>query len=379
MSSIEDWKLNNPYFIDTITVKGLLSRYDIEWNLSDVNVLVGKNGSGKSTIFKLAQLALTKLGMNENDSDATHKSILRSVANKFKSIEIRLNNGLCTTFSISDTLKEKENLLSVLEGFISNGNNFEDAERFDENLSALKALQSFLTNYEEKPNVTPYLVTGASDFIGKNKKNNFEKNVSIDFISTFDMLLLSQEKYDEASKKSYSQLDSVMRDEANALKSNLLKMSNHTSEQFQELEKTNNNKKLSVLKNNNFSQVNIFKKVVNGLFKDEGKVFDINESGDIVVKYRDLKISLSELSSGEKQLLIILLKVLNNSIFKPCIIFMDEPEISLHVSWQNKLIESIRRIAPNSQIIIVSHSPAVVMKNWLSKLVDIKDIAEVKK
>lgn len=53
---------------------------------------------------------------------------------------------------------------------------------------------------------------------------------------------------------------------------------------------------------------------------------------------------------------------------------MDEPEISLHLSWQEKLLAQIREINPNSQIIIVTHSPAIVMNGWLDCFVDIQDI-----
>ena len=236
MSELFDWKVSNPYFIDKIIVKGLLSRYDIEWELDDVNVLVGRNGTGKSTIFKLAQLALTDAEAEEN-SDMRRRT-LRSVANKFDSIEIILNNGMTCSFSISNTLEEKDSLLDAIDFFI-NESIHDKKELLEDKFHALKSLQSYLTNIEDKPNIKPYLLTGASDFHNKNGDNLFLRNVSVDFISTFDMLLLSQEKYDEANKKFYSQLDSMMRDEVTNLKSNLLTLSNQASEKFNVIEKAN--------------------------------------------------------------------------------------------------------------------------------------------
>lgn len=53
---------------------------------------------------------------------------------------------------------------------------------------------------------------------------------------------------------------------------------------------------------------------------------------------------------------------------------MDEPEISLHLSWQESLLNHIRSVNDNSQIIIVTHSPAIVMNGWMDSFVDIKKI-----
>lgn len=70
-------------------------------------------------------------------------------------------------------------------------------------------------------------------------------------------------------------------------------------------------------------------------------------------------IRLFDLSSGEKQLLIQLLEVLLQE-GRPMIFFADEPELSLHVSWQEKLLPALRKLNSNSQIIVATHSPDIV-------------------
>ena len=41
-------------FIERIEIKGLWNRYDVDWQLNpDVNILVGENGTGKSTILDI--------------------------------------------------------------------------------------------------------------------------------------------------------------------------------------------------------------------------------------------------------------------------------------------------------------------------------------
>ena len=79
------------------------------------------------------------------------------------------------------------------------------------------------------------------------------------------------------------------------------------------------------------------------------------------------------LSSGEKQMLIILLTVLVENR-EPYVLLMDEPEVSLHVEWQQRLLELIMDLNPNVQIILSTHSPAVIMSGWTDRVTDVEDI-----
>ena len=89
------------------------------------------------------------------------------------------------------------------------------------------------------------------------------------------------------------------------------------------------------------------------------------QDGDTLTPY--------QLSSGEKQMLVILLTVLvqDNQHYT---LFMDEPEISLHVEWQQRLIELIRQLNPNVQIILTTHSPALIMNGWVDAVTEVSDI-----
>lgn len=80
-----------------------------------------------------------------------------------------------------------------------------------------------------------------------------------------------------------------------------------------------------------------------------------------------------KLSSGEKQMLIILLSVLVQNR-KPCVLFMDEPEVSLHIEWQQRLVGLVRDLNPNVQIILTTHSPAVIMDGWADCVTNVEDI-----
>ena len=53
---------------------------------------------------------------------------------------------------------------------------------------------------------------------------------------------------------------------------------------------------------------------------------------------------------------------------------MDEPELSLLVDWQEKLIDKILLLNPNCQLIISTHSPSLLFQGWDSKVINIEDL-----
>ena len=115
-----------------------------------------------------------------------------------------------------------------------------------------------------------------------------------------------------------------------------------------------------------------FQDIVDDLFSDTGKKIVRTENeirfsqiGETLVPY--------QLSSGEKQMLAILLTVLveDNQHY---VLFMDEPEVSLHIEWQKRLIDLCVELNPNVQIILTTHSPAVVMNGWMDAVTEVTDI-----
>lgn len=102
----------------------------------------------------------------------------------------------------------------------------------------------------------------------------------------------------------------------------------------------------------------IFIRVINSLLIRKKVI--INERNELMIETQSGKIfSLTNLSSGEKQLLIIFGQSLLQGE-NPHIYIADEPELSLHIEWQEKLVKNLKSINPNSQIIFATHSPDIV-------------------
>lgn len=101
---------------------------------------------------------------------------------------------------------------------------------------------------------------------------------------------------------------------------------------------------------------NRLEKLVKSLLSERKTV--IFSDQDIQVRTReDEDIGISSLSSGEKQVLRLLLET---ALGDQSAIIIDEPELSLHIDWQSRLLQMMRTISPNAQLIIATHSPEIM-------------------
>lgn len=84
----------------------------------------------------------------------------------------------------------------------------------------------------------------------------------------------------------------------------------------------------------------------------------LNKRNEIVVKNKDI----SYLSSGEQQILILFSYIAFNSN-KGQVFIIDEPELSLHIKWQENFLEKLDIITPKgTQLILATHSPILAGK-----------------
>ncbi len=116
----------------------------------------------------------------------------------------------------------------------------------------------------------------------------------------------------------------------------------------------------------------LFQDMVDNLFRDTGKTI-VRTANEIRFLQMGETLLPYQLSAGEKQILAILLTVLVEDN-QPYVLFMDEPEISLHFEWQKQLISLVLQLNPNIQLIMTTHSPAVVMDGWTDRVTDVGDI-----
>ncbi len=89
------------------------------------------------------------------------------------------------------------------------------------------------------------------------------------------------------------------------------------------------------------------------------------EKGFYFMTSREKELELNQLSSGEQHEVVLLYELIFNA--KPNIlVLIDEPEISLHITWQKEFLKDLLRIIKiqNIQVLIATHSPSIINDRW---------------
>lgn len=364
--------MDNP-IIKSLEIKNLWSRLNgtIPFN-DDINIIIGKNGTGKSTVLDLIISVLIKNTPRKIDIDKAILTFKDGNIIEYKRVKNDINSDIPFELDIENI----DDLLSILKKNILSQIN-------SQNINQNQLKIDFEEEDIEKLNSQDINIIKISTFDMelKNRKSNVEKDKK--FIRT-ELDIILYELIEEFKLYQY-QLKSSLEDESEKIDLNIKLLNNQSSI----LNKKDNEllKELDLLKalveekRNKRDEIFYFKEkfknIIYNLFKDTDKEVFIDENNSINFKIIDNQkkehiITPYDLSSGEKQMLSILLRVLLTKN-KFCILMMDEPEMSLHVEWQNTLISNLRDLNSNMQIFISTHSPAIVTKGWKDKIIKIQD------
>lgn len=112
------------------------------------------------------------------------------------------------------------------------------------------------------------------------------------------------------------------------------------------------------------SPIKRLENIISNFLKEGKKSIEIAEDGEIKVKLNNKTYAnVFELSSGEKQIIIMIAHLIFEEDQKPSGVFIiDEPELSLHIAWQEIFIDSITEASPKTQFILATHSPSIISK-----------------
>jgi predicted ATPase len=199
--------------------------------------------------------------------------------------------------------------------------------------------------------------------------NTYTQMPEYEFISTFDKELKQSEAVKKLSDDNVkTELDWEIYQLQNRYLSYQLNIS-RKKDQIVDNNSENISEAIKILR----KPQNRFLEIMDTLFQETGKKINRAKNEITFLLDDEIEITPYQLSSGEKQILVILLTTLIQDN-QASILFLDEPEISLHVEWQKKLIGYIRELNPNVQVIIATHSPALIMDGWLDKVTNISDI-----
>lgn len=126
-----------------------------------------------------------------------------------------------------------------------------------------------------------------------------------------------------------------------------------------------------------FSKIELFESIINESVLSFKRILFSRNDGFYFVSNNGSRIDYDLLSSGEKNQLIMTFNLIFNSHCYS-VVLIDEPEISLHVSWQSNFINSILKIKNINlfdNVIISTHSPTIIGDYW-DWVCDLSDLLE---
>lgn len=111
-------------------------------------------------------------------------------------------------------------------------------------------------------------------------------------------------------------------------------------------------------------KLSLFVDIINNRFVN--KRLSINKDKGFVFKTSNEKeIQPTDLSSGEQHELVVYYELLFK-IEPGSLILIDEPEISLHIGWQNEFLSDLMKVIDlvDFDVLIATHSPDIIGDRW---------------
>ncbi len=417
------------YKIQKVKINNFWYRLDAECEFNeDVNIIIGRNGTGKTTFMNILYSVLSvdvnslfddefknvtitlvngknkktiKAQKTYSDND-TFQTIEYWISGKKYPVETLANDNRRSTINLRKMVFERSSeVRDILNSLVSlssisvyrmrSGEYFEVFEKGGRRMISpvdyrLSQLKSALTHYQLELTQS---ARDISDVLQKAVLSSLlysgSKNNSIDIPRDFDKKK-EQSKLVSAYKR-LGVLDAEVNKKINYHISSidkaisyLYKNGKETDFDFAAIDASTRTQRIVDLSldaeektKEVFKPITTFIETLKEFIPD--KSFYIDSGDFIVTNSQGDEIKIEKLSSGEKQLLILLIETLLQRR-KTFVYLTDEPELSLHIEWQRKVIPAIKSLNPSSQIIAATHSPEVAAK-YRSSIIDMKGVIHV--
>ncbi|MEK8020409.1 MAG: ATP-binding protein [Candidatus Parabeggiatoa sp.] len=355
--------------------------FDLSFN-QDINILTGKNGSGKTTLLKLIWYLISgnieRIIPKTIEENALFEKI--EIETDTFSLSIRDNRTSKTNrMSKTDKNRQKKGKCLFVEWNIGNGKQTRNLSiteygKFDPFLSReiLKVSKSsiFFPTFRR-------MEGGFFTTQQKIKTNSFEEA----------FFTMQRERVYHELEVGLNNLSKVFSVAQHKFITSLSTedIVNYIARQYADIsEKTNQfQKELAEFITERTVQASSDKKRDEALSEIQNKVNEVTQKTDHILQpftilskwvaelfqYQGIKLtdnlslgeatnalSSEKLSSGEKQMLSFLCY---NAFYDNGIIFIDEPELSLHVDWQRMLFDVLMEQGTQNQLIVATHSPFI--------------------
>lgn len=361
---------------------------------SDLTVIIGENGAGKSTILDAISSILSWFKAN----------LIKENRNGVSLRDVDINNAKYADYaSITSILKVDESNFGILLTRTKPGKSISRKSALIE-IKALSGIYRFLNTVRDDANlplIVHYSVArsneGNRDDFAKVSPKNINEN-RWNKLDAYDDVL--SDRYDFNEFLSWLiRIDNISRadNESKSILDSLLAEIASTEELIKVFESQNDNDNhrfvrtlREIIADKNQQLKEVMRRRVDGVGSQENRIIHyiklaikkfLPEIKDISLKYtlNDIQlilnkgeedISAQQLSQGEKSLLSLIgdltrrLVMLNpsrdNPLYGDGIVLIDEIDLHLHPAWQQTVILNLQSTFPNLQFILTTHSPQVL-------------------
>ena len=363
-------------------VRGLNNKLDFCRSFNnDLNILTGKNGSGKTTILKLIWY-LTSGNIERVFSEIN-----------FDYVKLETNQFSLEIISHIDTKKTVFKITLLREDNTSLEESISLPVRIDDSSERIYSTRLNIAYNEKTNNLNNEIIKLSASSVFFPTFRRIEGGFSIDTRQHNRRKLRSSlqdamsELSDRLSVSNHQFVSSISTDDiVDLLTKRYVDISNQTNEWQSELSKSIIAKineysdqhdlpeteklkdatsvlddiqkevsKVTQQREEALQPFSVLSDFIGEIFQD--KSIEVTES--IKLGQTEQAISSEKLSAGEKQMLSFLCY---NALSKNCCIFIDEPELSLHVDWQRLLFPKLLSQSTNNQFIVATHSPFIYSK-----------------
>lgn len=378
--------------IRSLEVKGLNNRDDGIFKFhfhKDLNIFTGANGSGKTTLLKLIWYVI----------GGNLKHILYEIPFSYVSIEtdrysvvLERNRPdyLSIVYNFTDSLGQRSVKIDPDTATI-NQYQIEEVKQFEKQISNSSNGSLFFPSFRrieggfsigvrssahsEDVSVMPLLSSTTEKLLTSisqlSEDMSTERHRFIFSVSTMDIVKLLPQKYVEIYQEINHLQSQVLANITKEIQSNpdkdevsVISQSDSLMDSIQKVEKEAEQLRqpISVLSDLTlrilrYNAIQVTEKLVLG-GKNDGFSFGEYREEIAIQEIKDV-ISSDKLSSGEKQMLSFLCY---NAFYNNTPIFIDEPELSLHVDWQRRLFPTLLEQGNNNQFFVATHSPFIYTK-----------------
>ena len=337
--------------IQQVQIKNFRCFEDLTVNLNpDVNIFVGNNGSGKSSVLDAIAAAIYP-----------YVKVSQDIGNT-------TNRDVSPVIQLDLLVKKDNNTIRDLARFIVKTTDFPDWE---------VVYQKALSNEDsERLNIDDNEARSGMIY------NKISENLNIltnDLLSQMSIIIYYKVNRNLTNSFYLANVISADFNRFDSLKNAFDAMGDFTDlvrwffvREFQELREGKSKKDI----NFELHDLKQIRKAISTIIAPNANVyFAQNTSSKLMVEWKTetgekIELSLNQLSSGYRNMLALVMDFarrlaqanpqMENPLEAEAVLMIDELDLHLHPTWQQKIIPDLRKVFPNTQIIATTHSPEIV-------------------